>query len=269
MLFLIATPIGNLADISERALDTLRMSDLILCEDTRHSGILLRHFAIEKPLLSFHEFNEKKQEESILKQLEEGKFISLISDAGTPLISDPGYHLVQGCIERNIPIAAIPGPCSPILALLVSGFPANCFQFIGFLPREKGALKEALRRSLFYSGTTIAFESPKRLLATLNLLQNLSPARPLAVARELTKTFEECRRGLPIDLIAHFKANEPRGEIILLIHPGSTPTDDTSVEEIVAILQELHGLSLMDAIKAAAKLKGLPKSTVYRQIHSS
>lgn len=267
MLFIIATPIGHLADISARALDMLKSSDLILCEDTRHSQILLRHYSIDKPLLAYHQFNEKKQEDSLIRQLEEGRQISLISDAGSPLISDPGHSLVQACIQRQIPFTVIPGPCSPIVALQLSGFDATRFQFIGFLPREDKHLQEALRRALFYHGTTIAFESPQRLVSTLKILQTLDPIRELAIARELTKTFEECLRGTAAQLLSHFEAKEPRGEIILLIKEGPLPDQEISIEELVRLLQELDGLTLKEAIKAAAKLKHLPKSAVYREIH--
>jgi 16S rRNA (cytidine1402-2'-O)-methyltransferase len=266
-LFIIATPIGHLGDISQRALETIRCCELILCEDTRHSQILLRHYAIEKPLVSFHQFNEKKKEEEILRDLEQGKSIALISDAGTPLVSDPGQALVRACIERSLPFTAIPGPCSPIQALVISGFNAGHFQFIGFLPRETGHLKTALRRALFYLGTTIAFESPQRLLDTLAIVQELDPDRKLAIARELTKTFEECRRGTAAQLLAHFQEHEPRGEIVLLIKEGTPPQEEIGVEELVSLLQETHALTLKEAIKAAAKLRKMPKSEVYRQIH--
>ena len=269
MLYIVSTPIGHLADISQRALETLRGCDLILCEDTRHSSILLRHYGIERPLVSFHSFNEKKSQERIIQRLQEGQNIALISDAGTPLVSDPGEALVQECIQKGLPLSAIPGPCSPIQALVLSGFPADRFQFIGFLPRERGPLKEELRRALYYAGTTIAFESPQRLIASLEALEMIDPIRPLAVARELTKTYEECRRGTAASLLAHFREHEPRGEIVILMGPGQPPEIEIGLEELVALLQELHGLSLKEAIKAAAHLKHLPKSAVYRQFHQN
>ena len=267
MLFVIATPIGHLADISQRALDTLRGCDLILCEDTRHSSILLHHYAIDKPLLAFHSFNEKKSEENILQKLRDGQTIALISDAGTPLISDPGQALVQACIKQNLPWTALPGPCSVIQALLLSGFSAENFQFIGFLPRETGPRQEALRRALYYRGTTIIFESPQRLIATLKVIETLDPPRTLAVARELTKTYEECLRGTAAELLVHFQEKEPRGEIILLVQEGKPPENDIGIEELVGLLQECNGLSLKEAIKTAAHFKHLPKSDVYRTIH--
>jgi 16S rRNA (cytidine1402-2'-O)-methyltransferase len=266
-LYIISTPIGHLGDISQRALETLRSCDLILCEDTRHSQILLRHYGIDKRLIAFHQFNEKKKEEEILRDLEQGQSIALISDAGTPLVSDPGQALVQACIGRGVPFTAIPGPCSPIQALVLSGFDAGHFQFIGFLPRDTGALGSALKRALFYHGTTIAFESPQRILDTLAVIQELDPGRELAIARELTKTFEECLRGTASKLLAHFQEHEPRGEMVLLVREGTVPDVEIGVDELVSLLQELHSLSLKEAIKAAAKLKNMPKSAVYRKIH--
>ena len=269
MLYFIATPIGNLEDVSKRALDTLQASDLVLCEDTRHSRILLQRHGIEKTLLSFHQFNEKERESRILAELREGKTLSVLTDAGTPLISDPGLPLVQACIREGIPFTAIPGPCSPILALALSGFETDRFQFVGFLPRETGPLKKCLLPLFFYCGTSIAFESPERLLATLKAIESLAPERELAVARDLTKKFEECRRGTASELLSHFQAHEPRGEIVLLIRQGVPPETEIGVIEMVELLQELHGLSTKEAIQAAAKLKDLPKSEVYRIVHIS
>lgn len=267
MLFFIATPIGNLEDISKRALDTLQSSDLILCEDTRHSLVLLRRYGIEKPLLSFHQFNEREREVRILSELRSGRNVCVLSDAGTPLISDPGLPLVQACIREGVAFTAIPGPCSPILALALSGFETNRFQFVGFLPREKGPLKALLLPLLFYQGTSIAFESPERLLSTLAVIEALAPARELAVARELTKKFEECRRGAAAELLSHFRECEPRGEIVLLIRQGEPPDTEIGLVELVELLKNLHGLSTKEAIQVAAKLKDLPKSEVYRAVH--
>jgi len=267
VLVIISTPIGNLADLSYRAVETLQQSDLILCEDTRHSGILLSHYQIKKPLLAFHQFNEKEKESHIFNELEKGKQVALISDAGTPLISDPGEALVKSCIARNIPITAIPGACSPIQALLLSGFETARFQFIGFLPREKNKISEVLHRALFYKGTTIAFESPRRLLKTLLKINRLNPTREIAIARELTKIYEECRRGTASELLNHYSTQEPRGEIILLIREGNMEHDEIELEELLKLLQELHGLTLKEAIKLAAKVKKIPKKVVYQSVH--
>jgi 16S rRNA (cytidine1402-2'-O)-methyltransferase len=264
LLFIVATPIGNLEDISARALRALRESDAILCEDTRHSGHLLTHFEIQKQLIPYHQFSEKKELGRILDMLREGKALSLISDAGTPCINDPGQILVQACIEEAIPFTLIPGPCSLIQGLVLSGFDTTRFQMVGFLPKNP---KEMILQALYYPGTTIAFESPQRLLNTLETLVELQKERKVGVAREMTKKFEECVRGSAEDVYAHFQAHPPKGEIVLVIAEGTIPEEDVSVEDYVQLFQEYHGVSLKEAIKATAHLKGLPKNTVYQKIH--
>jgi 16S rRNA (cytidine1402-2'-O)-methyltransferase len=264
LLFVVATPIGNLEDISQRAVKALSSCDLILCEDTRRSSILLERFQIQKKLISYHKFKEQESLARILEDLESGRTLGLISDAGTPCISDPGQILVQACIEKKLPVTVIPGPCSLIQALVMSGFDTARFQFIGFL--EKNPEKQ-LRQALGYPGTTVAFESPQRIIETLDIIAKLDPERSVAVAREMTKTFEECRRGKPIDLLTHFQAHPPRGEIVLIISSGKTPEEELSLEETVQMLQDFHGLSLKEAIKEAARLKGVPKRDVYKKFH--
>ncbi len=217
MLFLVATPIGNLADFSPRAVETLNGCDYILCEDTRHSGILLKHFGIKRPTKSFHRFNEAKMEGAIIKDLKEGLTIALIGDAGTPLINDPGERLVRKCQEEKIKVSAIPGPCSPITALILSGFPTDRFQCVGFLPRTKGKLNKALGEFLIYPGTTICLESPYRILATLKALHLLAPQQKIAIARELTKKHEEMLHGTPEELLTHFNLKPPKGELVFLL----------------------------------------------------
>ena len=266
MLYLIATPIGHLDDISQRALDTLKSCELIFCEDTRRSSILLNRYNIRKPLVSYHKFNEKRGLENLLSHLESGMKIALISDAGTPCINDPGQILVTACIEKKIPFTLIPGPCSPILALVLSGMDSSHFQYIGFLP--KSGLQKTLLQALCFPGTTIAFESPSRLIHTLQEIQTLDPERNIAIAREMTKTYEECRRGSPQDLLAHFQSCPPKGEIVLVIAKGNLPHKDISLEECIEMLQSLHGLSLKEAIKVAAHIKKVPKRNVYNSIHS-
>lgn len=265
MLFLVATPIGNLSDFSQRAIDTLKSVDLILCEDTRHSQILLKHYQIQKPLQSHHQFNEKKTLIPLLTKLKEGQNIALISDAGTPAISDPGSILCQACIEEKILFTVIPGACSVTTALLLSGLPTEPFQFMGFIPLKK--TETFLQKCLFYSGTTLCFESPKRLCKTLEKLKALVPDRPLAVLRELTKTFEEALRGTPTSLLEHFEKTPPKGEIILAIGAGSYPEKLPSLEELIPLLKQEGNLSLKEAIHLAAKLTGHPKKDVYRSVH--
>src|SRR3990167_5491416 len=181
MLYIVATPIGNLDDFSKRAVDTLSSCDAILCEDTRRSSILLNRYGIQKPLISYHKFKEKASLEKILTDLQSGQNLALISDAGTPCINDPGQILVQACIEKGIEVTAIPGACSVIQALVLSGFDTSSFQFIGFLPKSG---QSALKRALHYPGTTVCFESPERLISTLEEILALDPDRELAVARE-------------------------------------------------------------------------------------
>ncbi len=266
MLTIVATPIGNLDDISKRALKALSDCDAILCEDTRRSAILLERYGIKKPLYSYHKFKEQRALGKILEELLAGKNFALISDAGTPCISDPGAILAAACAENKIPFTAIPGPCSVIQALVLSAMPADRFQFIGFLPRKP---EKVLKQALFYPGVTIAFESPQRLVETLECIERLDPKRHLAVAREMTKTFEECRKGTAEELKTHFTKHAPKGEIALCIAEGSPPEKILDLEECVEMLRNLHGLSLKDAIKQAAKLLKTPKSAVYKQFHKN
>jgi 16S rRNA (cytidine1402-2'-O)-methyltransferase len=270
MLFLVATPIGNLSDITFRAIDTLKACDYILCEDTRHSLRLLNHYDIHKPLKSYHKFNESSLSAPILEDLQSGKNICLISDAGTPGISDPGAALVQLCIENGLPVTAIPGPCAAIQALSCSGLSTEQFQFFGFLPRKEGKLKEALLSILDYPGTTICYEAPHRLIETLQWLEKLQPERELVVARELTKKFEEIIRGNPHALINRWLNEEPRGECVLMISPAPEKTSDWnewSPEEHVKWVEEAYSLSRKEAIKLVAELRQVPKKNIYNLFH--
>lgn len=270
MLYLVATPIGNLADITLRALETLKTCDYILCEDTRHSLALLSHYAIQKPLKSYHKFSDASEIEKILQDLISGSTLSLISDAGTPGISDPGTHLVQQCIERGIAVTAIPGACAAITALCCSGLNTDRFQFFGFLPRKAGELKQALQEILIFPGTTICYEAPNRLLDALQTLHTLAPNRKIVVGRELTKKFEEMQRGVASELISYWETNPLKGEIVLLI-AGEKPLaseewETLSAEEHVAFLEKTYHLSRQEAIKMAAKMRGVPKRDIYNKI---
>ncbi|NGX60560.1 MAG: Ribosomal RNA small subunit methyltransferase I [Chlamydiae bacterium] len=220
MLYLIATPIGNLQDITFRALETLKLCDLVLCEDTRRTGILLKHYEIKRKLKSFHKFSEASKENAILEELRDGKTIGLVSDAGTPGISDPGTRLVTACRREGIPVCPIPGPCAAIAALSASGLPTDRFQFFGFLPRKKGKLTRLFEEILAYPGTTICYESPYRLKASLQVLATLDPKTPCVVARELTKKFEEFVAGTAEELATKYAEKHPKGEIVLLISPN-------------------------------------------------
>ena len=217
MLHLVATPIGNLGDISLRALEILRDADLIAAEDTRHSGHLLRHFQIQKPLVSYHEHNEARRTAELISLLEAGKKIALVTDAGLPSISDPGHRLLDACIERGLPYSVVPGASAVLTALVGSGFSANPFCFFGFLPVKSGQRDRTLQEAAQRSGTTIFFESPHRLLKTLDAATRLLPDRLLCVARELTKQFEEYRRGTASELLTHYTAAPAKGEIVFLV----------------------------------------------------
>jgi 16S rRNA (cytidine1402-2'-O)-methyltransferase len=269
MLYLIATPIGNLSDISLRALELLKTCAYILCEDTRRSRILLNHFGIKKPLVSYHKFNESKLLNKILDSLREDLEIALICDAGTPGIADPGSLLIKRCIAEKIPFTLIPGPCAAIVALGLSGFNSERFQFIGFLPKRAKDLKALFSELLSYPGTSICYESPFRLVSTLRNLKEIDKNCPCAVARELTKIHEQCLRGTAETLLEHFLANPPKGELILLLEPMKVEKRSLSPpsREEILLFQKEHALSMKEAIKEFAALKGLPKKLVYQIFH--
>jgi|694.fasta_scaffold07759_10 16S rRNA (cytidine1402-2'-O)-methyltransferase len=268
MLYLIATPIGNLGDMTFRAVEMLQQCDYVLCEDTRHSRLLLEHYKIDTPLKSFHKFSEASKEKEVLSDLQSGKEIALISDAGTPGISDPGTRLVKSCLEERIPVVSIPGPCAAIAALTCSGLDTDTFQFIGFLPRKPNSVRKILQEALMYSGTTICYESPQRLLKVLSLIDELSPDRHLVVARELTKKFEETIRGKAKEIIEHFSHSAPKGEIVLLIEKAAEILDWSKLtpEEHVDFLQHAYHLCKQEAIKLAAKQRNVPKREIYNKI---
>jgi 16S rRNA (cytidine1402-2'-O)-methyltransferase len=217
MLYIVATPIGNLSDITLRALEVLKSVDLVAAEDTRHSGMLMKHFGIKKPFISYHEHNEAKRTTELVERLAGGEHIALITDAGTPGVSDPGLRLVRECIKRELSFAIIPGPSSIVTALVGSGFSTAKFSFHGFLPVKSGQRERELRAAAERDETTIFFESPYRLTKTLAACVEIIPDRQLCVARELTKKFEEFRRGTASELVAHYEAHPPKGEIVLVI----------------------------------------------------
>ena len=221
MLYVVATPIGNLSDITLRALEVIKQSDLIAAEDTRHSGLLLKHFGIKKPFVSYHEHNEAARTAELVERLARGENIALITDAGMPGISDPGLRLIRECIKRELPFTIIPGPSAILTALLGSGFSTERFSFRGFVPVKRGRRERELQAAAERQETTIFFESPYRLVKTLQACANIMPDRQLCVARELTKKFEEFRRGTGAELLIHYQAHPPKGEIVLLISGSS------------------------------------------------
>ena len=216
---IVPTPIGNMSDITLHALDVLRNADRIACEDTRHSAPLLAHHGISgKPLVSLHDHNESRRAPELVAAARAGETIAIISDAGMPGISDPGYRLIQACLESGVPVEVLPGPSAVITALIGSGFPCHAFRFGGFLSVKSGKRRSALSGAIDSGETCIFFESPHRLLSTLAILTEINPAARVCVARELTKKFETYHRGTPGDLHAHFSTHPPRGEIVLLVH---------------------------------------------------
>lgn len=217
MLYVVATPIGNLGDISLRAIEVLKDVDVVAAEDTRHSGLLLTHFEIKKPFVSYYEHNEAARTAELVERLAQGENIALITDAGTPGLSDPGLRLIRECIKRELPFTIVPGASSILTALLGSGFPTEKFSFCGFLPVKSGRRERALRAAAEREETAIFFESPYRLVKTLAACIEIMPDRRLCVARELTKKFEEFRRGTASELLTHYQAHAPKGEIVLLI----------------------------------------------------
>jgi 16S rRNA (cytidine1402-2'-O)-methyltransferase len=213
----VATPIGNLGDITLRALEVLKSVDLVAAEDTRHSGLLMKHFGIKKPFISYHEHNEAKRTAEFVERLAGGESIALITDAGTPGLSDPGLRLVRECIQRELSFTIIPGPSSILAALVGSGFSTEKFSFRGFLPVKTGRRERELRAAAESGETIIFFESPYRLTKTLAACIAVMPDRQLCIARELTKKFEEFRRGTADVLLADYEARPPKGEIVLVI----------------------------------------------------
>jgi 16S rRNA (cytidine1402-2'-O)-methyltransferase len=217
VFYVVATPIGNLSDMTLRALEVLKSVDLVAAEDTRHSGMLLKHFGIKKPLLSYHEHNEAMRTAQLIERLAAGENVALITDAGMPGFSDPGLRLVRECIKRGLPLNIIPGPSSILTALLGSGFSTERFCFRGFLPAKSGQRERELRAAAERGEPAIFFESPYRLTKTLAACVDIMPDRRLCVARELTKKFEEFLRGTARELLAHYQAHAPKGEIVLIV----------------------------------------------------
>lgn len=264
-LHVVATPIGNLRDISLRALATLSAADLILAEDTRVTRVLLAHYGITTPLWAYHEHNAAEMRPKVLKLLEKGQALALVSDAGTPLVSDPGYKLVEGAIENGYAVTAIPGASAILTALVVAGLPTDRFFFEGFLPNKSSARQTRLSELASIPGTLVFFESPHRLQAMLKDASHILGNRPAAVARELTKFFETVRRGRLSDLVALYeKEATPKGEIVVLIGPPDAEQQshsDDAVDQL--LLRHMAQLSLKDAASVVAEETGIPRRIVY------
>ncbi|GAB4232845.1 MAG: 16S rRNA (cytidine(1402)-2'-O)-methyltransferase [Chlamydiales bacterium] len=267
MLYLLSTPIGNLRDLSFRAVEILNHCDYILCEDTRHSKTLMNSYEISTPLKSYHKFNEAMREEEVLADLKKGKQIGLISDSGTPCIADPGERLVHKCIEEGISLTAIPGPCALVQALICSGLGTFRFQFVGFLPKQQGKLKQELLKFLEYSGTTVCYESPQRIKKTLHVITALAPSRKVVIARELTKVFEEFLRGTAQTILDQIENRDLKGECVLLIEGQREEIwQDLSLKDHVLLIEKTHSVTRKEAIKIVAEARGMPKRTVYQEL---
>lgn len=272
-LYLVATPIGNLADITHRALQILSDADLIACEDTRHTHKLLQHYGISTKTISYHDHNEQHRAAQLIDQLKEGKNIAVVSDAGTPSISDPGFRLVRAAIEHEIPVVPVPGPSALISALIAAGLPTDEFFFAGFLPSRTNARRARLTELQSVPGTLIFYEAPHRLAATLKDAGEILGEREAVVARELTKLHEEIRRGRLSELATHYSNDEnARGEIVVLIDreviAGSVnEASESSVSALVAQFEQ-DGMDHRAALKKAARELGLSRAEAYRRLVS-
>lgn len=269
MLYLVPTPIGNLGDISERAIRTLQEADFIAAEDTRVSVKLLNHLNIKKPLVSYHEHNKQESGAKIAARLLTGEVCALVTDAGSPAISDPGEDLVRLCAEQGIPVCAIPGPCALVTALSVSALPTRRFCFEGFLPAQKKERRTLLGSLTAEPRTMIFYEAPHHLLQTL---QELSSAfggeRKISLCRELTKLHEQISRMTLTEAVAFYTESEPRGEYVLVVEGAAAQTEEATLEDAVAAAKRLMdaGLTKKDAVKQAAKDTGFPKNELYDAI---
>jgi 16S rRNA (cytidine1402-2'-O)-methyltransferase len=266
-LYVVATPIGNMQDITLRAIETLKKVDCIVAEDTRHAAPLLKHFSIHKPTISMHEFNERERLNLILERIQQGEFIALVSDAGTPLVSDPGFHLVREARARGIDVEPIPGPCAAIAALSVSGLPTDKFTFEGFLPAKQEARRHRLILLQHEARTMIFYEAPHRLLSALQSMADVfGHARQAVVARELTKIHEVVLSYSLQELIVHFEAHpdELRGECIILvrgIEEETSPSKEVIPEKVLDILLDV--LPLKQAASLTSKITGERKNVLY------
>ncbi len=269
-LYLVATPIGNLEDITLRALRILKEVDVIAAEDTRQTLKLLNRYNIKNKLIAYQKFNEEKAARPLISRLLEGETIALVSDAGMPLISDPGYRLSSRCIEAGIPVEVIPGANAGLSALLLSGLDTESFLFIGFLPKHTKGFKEGLDKIVASADTVIFYESPHRLLKTLTALQEVLGERRISISREITKRFEETLRGTAKELLNHFKATPPKGEFVIVVEGGTgdiqtDPVAGKSVEE-QRDYYCARGLTEKEAMKRIAQNTGQSRRDIYKQL---
>jgi 16S rRNA (cytidine1402-2'-O)-methyltransferase len=256
------TPIGNLEDITLRVLAALREADVIACEDTRHTRVLLERYGVSATLVSYHEHNERARAAELVERMLGGEVVALVSDAGMPLVSDPGFPLVQACVAAGLAVEVLPGPSAALTALVASGLPSDAWRFVGFLPRKQGALA-----AVFGSPeTVVAFESPRRVGASLAVLASLDPERPVAVCRELTKLHEEIVRGSAAELSSRYASEDARGEIVLVVGgaPASSELDPAAVDAVRTLVSS--GARAKVAAKVVAELTGAPANALYREV---
>jgi 16S rRNA (cytidine1402-2'-O)-methyltransferase len=264
-LIVCPTPIGNLEDITLRVLAALREADLVACEDTRHTGILLERYGVKARLVSYHEHNERERSRELVAKMREGATVALVSDAGMPLVSDPGFVLVRACVAAGLPVEVLPGPSAALAALVASALPSDRWRFVGFLPRKRGELEELLRSP----ETVVAFESPRRVATTLSVLAGLDPERRAAVCRELTKVHEEVVRGTAAELAARYEKAAPRGEVVLVVGPASPAlaAEEHSGPATAAVRRLVEaGAKPRVAASVVADLTGVPANTLYREL---
>ncbi|HTX07518.1 MAG TPA: 16S rRNA (cytidine(1402)-2'-O)-methyltransferase [Solirubrobacteraceae bacterium] len=257
------TPIGNLEDVTLRVLAALREADIVACEDTRRTRVLLDRYGVGGKLVSYHEHNERQRANELVGKMRDGAVVALVSDAGTPLVSDPGFVLVQACVAAGLAVEVLPGPSAALAALVASALPADRWRFAGFLPRKRSALEQAFASP----ETLVAFESPKRVAASLKILAELDPERPVAVARELTKVHEEVVRGTAGELAARYREEPPRGEVALVVGgaPASTDPDVGPALDAVRRLVEA-GAKPRVAASVVADLTGVAANQLYRAL---
>jgi len=269
-LYVVATPIGNLEDISYRAVRILKEADLIACEDTRHTDTLLHHYGIDKPTVSYHEHNEAARAEELVAKLTAGLNVAQVSDAGMPGISDPGYRVIKLAIERGVPVVPIPGPSALVAALAASGLPTDSFQFLGFLPAKSGQRRTTLEMLRQAEHTTVVYEAPHRIAETMkDIVELLGTERPVVLARELTKVHEEFIRGSAAEVLRRVQEQELKGEITVVIGKGAGQEAQAAAKDIAQRLAEIMREQKLDekaGLKVLAKERGLSKSEVYREL---
>ncbi|MCY3625214.1 MAG: 16S rRNA (cytidine(1402)-2'-O)-methyltransferase [Candidatus Dadabacteria bacterium] len=266
-LFVVSTPIGNLEDITLRAVTVLKDCDVIACEDTRNTKKLLTRYGIETPLTSYHEHNEVEKSPKLLERLKDGKDVALVSDAGTPSVSDPGWRLVNLSIENNIEVVPIPGPSAVLSALVVSGLPTDSFLFLGFFPKTIGKKKELLKEVKSYPYTMVFYESARRLSRTLSLMLEILGDRNICIAREMTKLYEEVIRGSVSEVTSTLSKKESiKGEVTIVLEGSRGEDKEISTEEVQRTLRTMkeNGTALSDAVRTICESSGTSRNSVYR-----